>query len=149
MAKTYDLRIRPRISWLTLVLGILATPAAARADLLVNELNDKPVATGVVAQNPSHLSTASAFCPVGPAPREAAVELEPTVLLAMLTVCIHPPVDPPSPPPVISGSSGGGGNTIHTASVSPEPNGLVIGLIGAGVAGLTVVVRRRRSTLVA
>jgi hypothetical protein len=149
MTKTYYLRVRPRISWLTLVLGMLATPAAARADLLVNELSDKSVPAGVVPQDPAHLSTASAFCPVGPAPREAAVELEPTVLLAMLTVCIHPPVDPPTGGnTAISGSSGGGG-TVHTASVSPEPNGLVIGLIGAGVAGLTAAVRRRRSPLAA
>jgi len=151
-----DLRLRPRISWLMLSLGIFATPAVARADLLVNELSDKPAASGVVPQDPARLSPATAYCPVGPAVREAAPELEPAALLALVGVCIHPPVSDPgsggSGGTVISGSSGGGGNTGgggHITSTSPEPTGLLIGLIGAGIAGLTAASRRRRMPVAA
>lgn len=68
MRRALDLRLRPRISWLTLSLVILATPAVARADLLVSELGEKPAAASVVPQDPSHLSAASAYCRSAPPP---------------------------------------------------------------------------------
>jgi hypothetical protein len=154
-----DLRLRPRISWLTLALGVLATPAVARADLLVNELGDRAAVSGVVPQDPARLGPATAYSPLGPATRETAPELEPVGLLALVGVCIHPPVNDPgsahtSGGGVISGSSGGGGGNTsggggHITSTSPEPTGLLIGLIGAGVAGVTAVSRRRRVPVVA
>jgi hypothetical protein len=152
------LRLRPCISWLTLALAIVATPAIARADLLVNDLSDKPAASGVVPQDPARLSPATAYSPLGPSTREMADELEPAGMLALVGVCIHPPVNDPgsgSHPGgggVISGSSGGGtnpGGGVHITSTSPEPTGLLIGLIGAGVAGLTAASRRRRVPVVA
>jgi uncharacterized membrane protein YgcG len=142
---------------LTLAIAFLSLPAVARADLLVNDLSDRVAPLGVCPMDPEHITPTVAFCPHGPAPLDSANALESGGLLALLGICIHPPVNDPGQGggTVISGAgggggtktgtgSGGGGGTVTAASVSPEPGSLAIGLIGASLAGLCGLVRRRR-----
>src|SRR6516162_3141010 len=101
-------RHRVAIALFAPVLGILSTAGAARADLLVNDLNDQTIPAGVTPQNPGHVAPAATFCPHGPAAAEQARAVDPRVLLALLGVCLHPPINPPGNDPG-QGSSGGGG----------------------------------------
>jgi hypothetical protein len=173
-------RHRPALAVLALALGFFS-PAAARADLLVNGLGDGPAPQGVAPQDTGHVAAAAGFGPHGP----AATADRPDGaggLLAFL-VCVHPPIE--KDPGGSGGSSGGtafpgggGGGTIigseggskgggsggggggggggvtggsggggTIASVSPEPNSFVIGLLGVTVGGLTRLARRRRPAL--
>jgi hypothetical protein len=152
------LRHRVAIVLLAPALGILSTAGIARADLLVNDLGDQTSPAVVAPQNQVHVAPAVAFCPHGPAAAEPDRAVDSRVLLVLLGVCVHPPISPPGNDPtggssgggVISssgGSKGGGGGTGTIASTSPEPGSLLIGLIGAGLAGLGGLARRRRLTL--
>jgi hypothetical protein len=154
-----NLRHHAMIALLVSAAGIVLTPGIASADLLVNDLSDRAMPQGVTPQTPGHVAPAVAFCPRGPAAVEQEGPGDAGMLLALLGVCVHPPINPPpaNPPPgdpgggVISSSSGGGGGggTGTIASVSPEPGSLLIGLIGAGLVGFGEIVRRKRLTRLA
>jgi uncharacterized membrane protein YgcG len=168
MERFVSLRQRPAIALLTLSLCVLALPGIARADLLVNDFNDATASSAAIACDPNQVAPAVAFCPRGPADEEPTPVLGSGGLLALFGICVHPPIDPPSTTSksttAISGSSGGGssktggggghttgggGGTVTIASTSPEPASLLSGLLGAGLAAVAALARRKRLALLA
>jgi hypothetical protein len=158
------LPLRPAIALLTLTLSFLAAPGFARADLLVNDLSDRAAPGGVTILEPTRVAPAVAFGPYGPAAEEPAPSFDAGGLLALFGVCVHPPISDPGSGSHGSGGGGsthggggGGGGTVigsqggggSIASTSPEPGALLIGMIGASLAGLVVLARRRRLALLA
>jgi hypothetical protein len=162
MIKSPGSRNRPVIALFALAIGILGLHGTAHADLLINDWNDRDAPLAVVPHDSTRVMTPVAFCPCGPRTLAVADATDSSAWLALVGVCIHPPItDPGQGGTVISGSSGGGGGTSHptspggggdtgtVASTSPEPGSLFIGLIGVGVAGVTNLVRRKRRAEVA
>jgi hypothetical protein len=147
MRRRFGLRRRSALALLALASGILFAPALARADLLINNLNEAN-AVDTNARVPGHVAPASVLSPSGPATVRSSMTGT-LNLMALVAVCVHPPIDPPPPtvppttPPPVTPPPTTGTGIIQSEGGAPEPGSLVIALIGAGAAGVASFMRRR------
>jgi hypothetical protein len=158
MKRPLGLRRRQALAWLAPTIVLLSLPRDCRADLLVNDIGINNVSASAACRFPGQVAATVQFCAHGPAAETSAPAIDGAGLFALVGVCVHPPIDPP---PTSSGSSsggtthhsGGGGGTViggegggggvTIASTSPEPTGLLIGGVGAGLAAVAQLLRKR------
>jgi hypothetical protein len=157
MKEPFGLRRRHAVAWLAPTLVLLSLPAMSRADLLINDFGDNNASRCAAGQVPGRVAPVVSYCAHGPAAEESAPAFGAGGLLALFGVCVHPPIEDPGSKSSGSGGGtthkggggtaiggeGGGGGTIASASSSPEPTGMVIGTVGAGLAALAELLRKR------
>src|SRR5262249_15170629 len=125
----------------------------------INEFGDNNASRCATGQFPGHVARVVSYGAHGTATEESTPAFGAGGLLALFGVCVHPPIEDPGTKSSGSGGTihkgggggggtaiggeGGGGGTIASASSSPEPTGLVIGTVGAGLAALAEFLRKR------
>lgn len=159
---------RRRLLTATVVLTLLFLYGpAARAELLVNELNEGSIPLGAKVAAPGEVAPAACVRPFGTASANI-VEQETDSLGACSLfgmICVMPPPDGGSGSGSGGGSgtgggggsgsggggggdlTGGGNTTGDPVQHLPEPASLITALLGAGVASLYGAVRRRRPAI--
>jgi hypothetical protein len=156
MKEPFGLRRRHAVAWLAPTLVLLSLPAMSRADLLINDFGGNNAFGCATSRVPGQVAPIVSYCAHGPAAEESTPAFGAGSLLALFGVCVHPPIEDPGTKSSGSGGTthkggggtaiggeGGGGGTIASASSSPEPTGLVIGTVGAGLAALAEWFRKR------
>ena len=156
MTESLGLRRRHALAWLAPTVVLLTSPALCRADLLVNDLAENHGPNWATGQPPGHVAPAVSYGAHGPAAEAPVLAMDAGGLLALFGVCVHPPIDPPHTKSSGSGGGthtggggtaiggeGGGGGIVSVASTSPEPTGLLIGTVGAGLAAAAELLRKK------